>query len=164
MSDITDDLGRLSATSKLPLLTARAALKQSAWLAPAALLSPAQFDQALAPPDNVPSGHWAIWSELASTGTPTLLPSTASVGRGSLGIFWLGEGLPLVCVTLASSTHAARIGVILWSSAARSWLNDVMTSKQLRVVIERPDGELVLHIGDLDLRAANKTARACEGR
>lgn len=68
-----------------------------------------------------------------------------------LGVRWLGDCLPLVCVTLTSLDRTVRIGVLLWSAAARNWLSDVLTHRQLSVVLEDQTGSSALSAGDVEL-------------
>jgi len=149
-----DTLDHLADTAGLPLARARVALARFESLGPASLLSPAQVTQALELPADEPPVHWAISTEVEPPAEGRIADASGSA-HGTLGVRWLSETLPLVCLTLSASDKAVRIGVVLWSQAAREWLYGLVSGKQLNIVVEAPDGRMALHTGHVDLSSRN---------
>lgn len=145
-----DNLTQLADTAKVSVALAHTGLKRIEALGPATLLSPAQVNQALTVPGMDVVDHWAVWSELRDCATPALVRPVGRV-HGTLGVMWLGEGLPLVCATLTANDQIVRTGILVWSAMARDWLFDVLRHKRVHIILEGPDGRSALHSGEVEL-------------
>lgn len=154
---MNDTLDHLADTAGLPLARARAALLRFDSLGPASLLSPAQVSQAIELPEGESRIHWAIWAGVAHTAERRIAVA-GKRAHGTLGVRWLSEVLPLVCLTLSTSDQIVRLGVVLWSTATRDWLNDILSGKRLNIVLEVPDGTMALHTGRFELSARDMSS------
>ncbi|MEY8688994.1 MAG: hypothetical protein AB9M53_03825 [Leptothrix sp. (in: b-proteobacteria)] len=95
---------------------------------------------------------WMLWTETShNVDAPAELSLHKQLSaQGTLGVRWLGEGLPLLCVTLTSLGCVVRLGVLLWSPGARNWLHDTLNGRRLNVLLEGKSGSTSLHTGDIE--------------
>lgn len=82
----------------------------------------------------------AIWLPVPSQATGTFPESEPQEREGSLALRYLGDGLPVVVLTLTSESVTLVIAVLLWDAKAKRWLQDSIERRAFRLVVEPADG------------------------